>query len=138
MIAYFETSALVKLLLREENQDYVRSLWEQAIVPITSRLSYPEAMAAFARARRGRRISPRMHQVAKQALIDHMGECELVEVDQSVASFAGYLAETHALRGYDAVHLASALTYDVDCIATWDRELARAASAAGLRVGGAV
>ncbi len=49
---------------------------------------------------------------------------------------AGELAEAHGLRGYDAVHLATALSIDVDSmlLATWDGDLARAAIAAGCSV----
>ena len=36
----------------------------------------------------------------------------LVGVDHALARAAGTLAEAHALRGYDAVHLATALSID--------------------------
>jgi predicted nucleic acid-binding protein len=49
---------------------------------------------------------------------------------------AGQLARVHALRGADAIHLASALVIgDPDLIvAVWDRHLHAGAQAAGLRV----
>src|SRR6201999_2901363 len=48
-----------------------------------------------------------------------------------LARAAGELAERHALRGYDAVHLASALAIEDEglVVATWDRDLATAALA---------
>lgn len=59
------------------------------------------------------------------------GQLEMVGVDARLARVAGDLAERHALRGYDAVHLASALAVeDVNLVmATWDRDLASAAAA---------
>ncbi len=48
----------------------------------------------------------------------------------------GDLAEIHGLRGYDAVHLATALGVNAASllVATWDRELARGAIEAGCSV----
>jgi len=60
----------------------------------------------------------------------------VVEVTQSIAGLAGELAETRALRGFDALHLASALTIADDelVVATRDDDLARAALAEHLAV----
>ena len=62
-----------------------------------------------------------------------MAEMTIIEVDRRLAATAGDLAERHSLRGYDAVHLASALAIDDPdlVVATWDDELGRAAIAAG-------
>jgi predicted nucleic acid-binding protein len=61
-------------------------------------------------------------------------ELTVLELDGPLARLAGELAERHALRGYDAVHLASALSVgDPELVlVSWDRELAAAAGAAGL------
>ncbi len=60
----------------------------------------------------------------------------LIDVDATLSTAAGVLAAHHELRGYDAVHLATALTLAPERLvfATWDRGLGRAASDAGLRV----
>jgi uncharacterized protein len=49
---------------------------------------------------------------------------------------AGQLARSHALRGADAVHLASALAIDDPdlIIAVWDRRLHTGAVTAGLHI----
>jgi uncharacterized protein len=49
---------------------------------------------------------------------------------------AGHLAERHELRGYDAVHLASALDVIAgeEPLVTWDTALADAARLEGLSV----
>jgi len=54
----------------------------------------------------------------------------VIGLDATLARAAGELAERHALRGYDAVHLASAIAIeDPDLVmATWDRDLAAAAA----------
>ncbi len=62
---------------------------------------------------------------------------QVVEVTDEVARSAGDLAGAHALRGYDAVHLASSLTLADDTVmVTWDRELALAAYRSGLDLAG--
>ena len=55
----------------------------------------------------------------------------MIGLDEALARTAGELAERHALRGYDAVHLASATAIDDPdlVIATWDRDLTAAAIA---------
>jgi uncharacterized protein len=63
-------------------------------------------------------------------------ELAVIGVDKALARTAGQLAEQHGLRGYDAVHLASALAVgDPDLVmATWDRDLAGAANGSGVAV----
>ncbi|MDQ3210067.1 MAG: type II toxin-antitoxin system VapC family toxin [Actinomycetota bacterium] len=58
----------------------------------------------------------------------------VVVLDEQLATEAGDLAQRHALRGYDAVHLATALSVGQALMATWDAELAHAAGDAGLAV----
>ncbi|HTB49460.1 MAG TPA: PIN domain-containing protein [Solirubrobacteraceae bacterium] len=58
-------------------------------------------------------------------------QCELflVGVDAPLAREAGELAEELKLRGYDAVHLASALALDAaTTLVSWDEDLKRAAT----------
>jgi uncharacterized protein len=59
-----------------------------------------------------------------------------VELTAAVEQHAGQLARTHALRGADAIHLASALAISDPnlVIAIWDRRLRAGAQAAGLRL----
>jgi len=59
-----------------------------------------------------------------------------VELTDRIAGAAGSLAKRWALRGADAVHLASALALGVDnvVLAAWDIRLATGGTAAGLRV----
>jgi predicted nucleic acid-binding protein len=56
-----------------------------------------------------------------------------VAVDEPLVRHAGDLAAQHALRGYDAVHLACALQLHGEDIllATWDTTLNAAARATG-------
>jgi predicted nucleic acid-binding protein len=135
LICYLDTSALIKLLLRDEpGGDVVREIVEATDMTFTSRLSHPEARAALAAAHRAGRLSARDHTMVKGDLDRAVASLRVVELRAALANAAGYVAERFALRAYDAVHLASALVVDEGdtVVVTWDRALASAASAAGL------
>lgn len=136
MIVYFETSALIKLLVEEEHSEVCTVIWDAADLRMTSRLTYPEARAALATAMRSRRLTRGGHRKVKQELGRRVDEMTIIEATGDIASRAGDLAEAHALRGYDALHLASALAAEsADVVmATWDDDLIRAAGELSLGV----
>jgi predicted nucleic acid-binding protein len=136
LTVYFDTSALLKLVIEEEGSDIAAALWDGADAPVSSRLAYAEGRAALAAARRMGRLTLRAHQVAKRLFEAVWRELRLVELSQDVVHAGGDLAEQLALRGYDAVHLASAVAAsDADFIvATWDRDVGSAALALGIAV----
>ena len=72
--------------------------------------------------------------LAKAAWDTFRQALRLVEVTPQLEEDAGDLAERHALSGFDAIHLASALTLTglPIIIATWDLRLRRATRSAGL------
>lgn len=136
MNVYFETSALVKLLLDEVQAEMARDLWDQADLVTVGRIAYPEARAALAAAQRsGRLMTPELDG-AKRAFNRLWTQVYVVELDEALALSAGELAESFALRGYDAVHLATAIALQDESaiVATWDADLRAASLDAGLRV----
>lgn len=134
MKAYFDTSALVPLLIDEPGTDSAGAAWDQAENVISVRLIYAEARAALARAERGGRITSADHDRAALGLDELVEQVEFVELDDALVRVAGDLAREHALRGYDAVHLASALLIgDPDVVlVAGDGALLTAAGAEGL------
>ena len=107
MIAYFDSSAFVKLLIPEQGSDEARRLYAAATQVFSSRLLVPEASAALARARRMGRLTARASDsalAASRALLEGVSPLEVIP---AVADAAARLAEAYALRAYDAVHLAS-------------------------------
>src|SRR6476661_2567896 len=92
-------------------------------------IAYPEARAALAAARRARRLTARAHDRAVGELNALNAELVIVGVDEALAQRTGELADERALRGYDAVHLASALALGPGdtILVTWDRDLSNAA-----------
>lgn len=99
-------------------------------------LLYPEARAALSAAGRGGRLSAAELASAHADLEGLLERIDLIQVDAPLARAAGALAERHGLRGYDAVHLATAVALDDPhvVVITWDRDLSAAARAAGRSV----
>ncbi|MDQ6748261.1 MAG: type II toxin-antitoxin system VapC family toxin, partial [Candidatus Dormibacteraeota bacterium] len=131
---YFDTSAFVKILVEEPGSVSAVRAWHAADSVVGSRLLPAEARAALAMARRQRRLTDSQHVRAKAALANHWQSMFVVEVTEPVVDEAGELAEQEALRGFDAVHLASARRAAVDVLITADAEMIRAARAHGLKV----
>ena len=109
MILYLDTSALVKLYVREAGTSETRVRVGEASLVATSRVAYPEARAALARRQREAAITQRALARAVSALDRDLGRFVVVELSAKVAKRAGELAERRGLRGFDAIHLASAL-----------------------------
>jgi uncharacterized protein len=135
-LVYFDASASVKLLTEEEGSDLAAQLWDGCDAAVASRLAYPEVRAALAAAGRNHDLDTRQLADAEQAWEGYWAATRPVELTAGVEQRAGDLARIHALRGADAVHLASALAIgDSDLIvAVWDGRLHAGARAAGLRV----
>jgi predicted nucleic acid-binding protein len=123
------------LIIVEDGSDVAAELWD-SYPAASSVLAYPEARAALAAARRARRVTARAHDRAVAELDALNAELVIVGVDEALAQRAGGLADERALRGYDAVHLASALALGPGetIVVTWDRDLINAAVGAGLAV----
>lgn len=104
----------------------------------SSILSYPEGRAALAAARRQGRLEGDEHAQALAAFEELQVDLITVGVDSDLARRAGEHAEHLALRGYDAVHLATALELGDEevVLVTWDRDLAHATERVGLGLAG--
>lgn len=110
-------------------------LWDAPIEAAASILCYPEGRAALAAARRGGRLSGSAYRRALEEFESLQSELLLVGIDEPLAREAGELSERHGLRGYDAVHLASALALGADTtFVSWDGDLRHAAARSGCPV----
>lgn len=134
MITYVDTSSLLKLLIDEVGSERAELIWDTADVLAGSALVVVEARAALAAAERGARLTGAQHREAKRELAALVDELSIVEVTEQLIAEAADLAESEALRGYDAVHLASALLIEADLVTSADEALCEAAARRGLRV----
>jgi uncharacterized protein len=134
VIAYVDTSSLLKLLIDEDGSDRAELIWNTADVVASAALIVVEARAALAAATRGRRLTAAQHRAAKGELAALVEELTIVEITEDLIVDAAEMAEQEALRGYDAVHLAAALTVEADLITSATVALCDMAGRRGLAV----
>jgi predicted nucleic acid-binding protein len=134
LIGYLDTSAFVPLLISEPSSQSCRRFWDAADDVVSNRLLYVETAAALAQAHRMSRLDDSDHSRCMRLLDQLWPQIEVTEVDEPLMFRAAELSDTLALRGYDAVHCASAEQVDdSDTVAaSGDRRLLAAWKALGV------
>jgi uncharacterized protein len=139
VILYLDASALVKRYVAERGSRKVIELIAAAEVVATSLVSRAEVAAAFARAVRLGVLDHDGGRRAQRRFSREWPDFARVPVSEALMSRAETLAWDHGLRGYDAVQLASGLTWQESIgqevlLGTFDGQLWEAAPGAGLHV----
>lgn len=124
-VAYIDSSALVKLVVREPESSALRRYL---------RRRRPLVASALARAEVGRAI---MHlgDGARRQMHEVLARVELVRVNNRVLATAGTM-QLPGLRTLDAIHLATAALFEdtLTVIVSYDARMTEAAIARGWRV----
>ena len=135
---YLDTSAVAKLLIREEpGAELAAELVAGADELHTSLLTYPETISALAGARRDRRLSADGLDSALARFETLWPRFEVVQFSARIAGDAAEYILRFPLSGADAVQIASTLETNADnplTFVTWDRRQAEAAQSLGLLV----
>ena len=112
MAAYFlDTSAVVKRYVQEAGTGWVRALSDPSAAPslFVSQITRVETVSAITKRERGGQLSPHH---ARTALADFLSDLSIqyriIAVSETLVHHATNLARSHALRGYDALQLATA------------------------------
>ncbi len=139
MIAYLDSSALVKRYVQEAGSGDVTVLIAEADALGTCSITRAEVSAALARATRLGWVRRGDAEAALLVFRAQWPSLARLQLTEPLLARADALAWEHELRGYDAVHLAAALYLQESVrepvtLATFDRELWRAGQAAGLAV----
>ena len=140
---YLDASAVVKRYVSETGSAWVQALCNnEENTLIMAEITLAEVASAFARAARGGRISAE----ERLSYLDlFIGDCaeryRLVATERTIVNSAVDLTQRHCLRGYDAVHLATALAMNTELVrkqlpplifVVADNDLLNAAEAEGL------
>ncbi len=138
MIAYLDASALVKRYLLERGSRDTISLTVDSEMIATSIVTRAEVAAAFAKAARTGLLTQARARSAQRSFAEDWPDLIRVPVTEALVERAETLAWDHGLRGYDAVQLASALTWQEATgteilLATFDQQLWEAAPKAGVK-----
>jgi len=138
VIAYLDASALVKRYLVEPRSKETIALTAESEMVATSIVSRAEVSAALAKAVRLGLVTENVARRAQRSFDGDWEDLLRVPVTEALVDRAKTLAWDHALRGYDAVQLASALTWQESVgmeiiVATFDTLLWTAARRVGMK-----
>lgn len=111
MIYYLDTSALVKRYYAEKGSPWVHRLFQSQNILVTSKVAYAELMAALARKRREKELKEADFGQAVASFQQEWREFVVVEVTEAVFADLLSLVKRHPLRGFDAIHLCTALWF---------------------------
>ena len=143
---YFDSSGIAKRYTTEMGSGWVRSIVaEVGNTVIIAEIGTVEVAAAFAKMQRmGRVTIEERDKYLKLFLRDAAKQYELVPLNSGIIRVAISLTQKHKLRGYDAVHLATALAVNAELLrkqlppltfVAADEDLLKAAEAGGLVAG---
>jgi predicted nucleic acid-binding protein len=132
LIAYFDTSALVKRYAAEEGTEQIAALWAEAQHRAVSRLAYAETLSALSRKEREQPSEESELSAARARFLRDWSTLLIIEVSPDLHPGIRRLLEEYPLKGADAVHLASCLLLssrmeELPVFACWDKQLLRAA-----------
>ena len=138
MNIYLDTSALVKLYIDEDGSDIVNDRTDRATIVSTSRIAYAEALSAFVQCKNEKVLSKKNYDKCITCFKFDWEMYFVIEASEKVIKIAGDLIEKHSIRGFDSIHLASAMvlrkeinqSIDFMC---WDNRLLEAAKKEGFK-----
>jgi len=138
MILYLDTSALLKKYFKEPGSAEVIARWKEATGIVTSSVAYAETLASFHRKKREVTINAQMLAGILGSFRRDWRSFIRVEVSDDLNETLDKIVGEHPLRGFDAIHLASALVIceslsEDFLFACYDKRLILAAQKAGLQ-----
>lgn len=134
MRIFFDSSAFVKRYIAEEGTDTVLNWCNQATELCLSGIALPEIISAFCRLQRENRITPLQYRHMKTMLMADILDASIGDLTPEVIRQTVAALETNILRGMDAIHLGSALTFKADVFVSADDRQCAAAANTGLHV----
>ena len=137
MILYLDTSALVKRYFQEPYSEEVVSKWQAATEIVTSAVAYAETMASIYRKKREANLKGTLFRSIVESFHSDWKSFIRVEVTEDLNEYIHKIVSAHPLRGFDAIHLASARVVQEKLaedfvFACFDTSLACAARSEGL------
>ncbi len=139
MNLYFDTSALVKRYIKEAGSEKVREWLRSAEHKATGLITRAELSAGINRLLRMKYILSVDYVNALNEFRIDWESYNRIPITEQLVARADLLACEYSLRGYDAIHLACALTWQdllgtQVSLASFDKELLDAAQKTGMEV----
>ncbi|RMH36224.1 MAG: PIN domain-containing protein [Nitrospirae bacterium] len=108
---YFDTSALIKLFVKEKGSEGALRLAQGQFPPVTAAIAYAEVYSGFNRRKREGYISDKQYRALSKQFEEYWATYVRIELTSDVLVLARILLERHPLRALDAMHLASAMSF---------------------------
>jgi len=137
MILYLDTSALLKRYFKEPHSNELLATWKEANQIVTSSVAYAETIASFYRKKREVDLRSKVFDKLVNAFHLDWETFIRVEVNDDLNETIHKVVAKHPLRGFDAIHLASAMITherinDAFLFACFDQKLINGAQMEGL------
>jgi predicted nucleic acid-binding protein len=134
MITYFDTSSLLKFIIKEIGSEENLSIWNFSDEKVCSQLTRTEMHSALMRKVREGSISASAMRARLDAMDKLFADVVLVDITSEVIDASCELVKELPLKSADAIHLATALMVRADLFSSSDKRLCAAASESGIAV----
>jgi len=109
MLYYLDASAWVKRYYSEKGTEWVQGIFSSNEPLACATLGVIEVAATFSRKKKAQEVTPTQFRQKMEELDDDWGSFVQIQLTRELVLAARDLTKKHALRGADAVHLASIL-----------------------------
>ena len=134
MITYFDTSSLLKFIIKEIGSEENLNIWNFSDEKVCSQLTRTEMHSALMRKVREGCISASAMRARLDAMDKLFADVVLVDITSEVIDASCELVKELPLKSADAIHLATALMVRADLFSSSDKRLCAAASESGIAV----
>jgi predicted nucleic acid-binding protein len=134
MITYFDTSSLLKFIIKEIGSEENLDIWNFSDEKVCSQLTRTEMHSALMRKVREGSISASAMRARLNAMNKLFADVVLVDITSEVIDASCELVKELPLKSADAIHLATALMVRADLFSSSDKKLCAAASESGIAV----
>jgi predicted nucleic acid-binding protein len=134
MITYFDTSSLLKFVIKEIGSEENLNIWNLSDEKVCSQLTRTEMHSALMRKVREGSISASAMRARLNAMNKLFADVVLVDITSEVIDASCELVKELPLKSADAIHLATALMVRADLFSSSDKRLCAAASESGIAV----
>jgi len=134
MITYFDTSSLLKFIIKEIGSEENLNIWNFSDEKVCSQLTRTEMHSALMRKVREGSVSASAMRARLNAMDKLFADVVLVDITSEVIDASCELVKELPLKSADAIHLATALMVRADLFSSSDKKLCAAASESGIAV----
>ena len=134
MITYFDTSSLLKFIIKEIGSEENLNIWNFSDEKVCSQLTRTEMHSALMRKVREGSISASAMRARLDAMDKLFADVVLVDITSEVIDASCELVKELPLKSAEAIHLATALMVRADLFSSSDKRLCAAASESGIAV----